>query len=95
MSYQVVDGNLTADVAIGAASEIEVLGNYDFTEIYAKGTFGSGTVTLNVSPAGGTEYYSGGTLTSAGSVKINTKAGDKIKVTLSGSTSPDIDYVVR
>lgn len=96
MAYASHTLNYTADVAANAATAIDVGGTPDFYQVLASGDFGGGTLTIHLSPDGGTTYYSTGlSLTAAGLLTVNVKDGDKIKLVLAGSTSPDIDISVR
>lgn len=95
MAYASLSLNYTDNVTVGNATAIDVGGTPDFYQVLASGTFGSGTLTLNLSPDGGTTYYAAATLTAAGVMTVNVKSGDKVKVSLAGATSPDIDIAVR
>ena len=63
----------------------------------ARGTWGSGTTTLYISFDGGSNYISAGTdgvLTADGVVRFTVPAC-KLKVTLSGATSPSLAVTVE
>lgn len=64
--------------------------------VQADGTFGSGTLTLEVSSDEGVTYTSGGStvqLTAEGLFNFSLPSdGLMIRLTLSGSTAPDIDW---
>lgn len=57
------------------------------------GTWGSGTLTpYKKNPASGSfEVYGSETLTDNGSISFQVYAGDELKGTLAGATSPDLD----
>jgi len=96
MAYALLTLNYTADVAIGAATAIDVGGTPDFYQVLANGTWGSGTLTIHLSPDGGDTYYdTGESLTDDGLLTVNVKDGDKIKLVLAGSSNPDLDIAVR
>ena len=69
--------------------------------IEVSGTFGSGTLTLyrwigsgNVASGNGAWVaFSGAALSAAGGTEFVTSA-ERISVGLSGSTSPDLDYII-
>lgn len=64
--------------------------------VQADGTFGAGTLSLEVSSDGGTTYTNGGTsvqLTAEGLFNFNLPSDDlMIRLDLTGATSPDIDW---
>lgn len=66
--------------------------------VQADGTFGSGTLSLEVSSDGGTTFTNGGTsvqLTAEGLFNFTLPSDELIvRLALSGSTSPDIDWWV-
>lgn len=79
-----VTANATSAEHITACSETII--------VVASGTFGSGTVTLQVSPDGGTTWVTTGkTLTADGSVFQDFPAGSRLRVALTGATGPDLD----
>lgn len=96
MAYASYTLNYTDNVVLGSATAIDVGGTPDFYQVLANGTWGSGTLTIHLSPDGGTTYYDTGlALTDDGLLTVNVKDGDKIKLVLAGATSPDLDIAVR
>jgi len=92
MSYS---GNLSAD---GTSAEIVIQHN-DGTHFSMAGTWGSGTATLQQNRNGtwGTAYYSGGTaITHSADFNevLDFRRGDKVRWSLSGSTSPDLNWTI-
>lgn len=93
--FGLYDANYTADVAAGSATGVTVGGTEDFYQMFASGTWGSGTLALVLYPDGSATGYTVGSLTANGVVTANVKKGDVLKAVLSGSTSPDLDIVIR
>ena len=86
-----INGTLSAD---GNTATLKVDGSVG--TVVASGTFGSGTLQLYVTPDA-TNYFlvTGATLTEAGSFNYSLPQGWDVRLTLSGSTSPDIDYWIH
>ena len=78
--------NITADGDTELSSD--ELGGY--MEFDVKGTFGGGTLTVNVVKGG--ESYTRATFTEAGNVGALLGTNKDVVVTLSGATNPDIDF---
>lgn len=96
MTYGLFEDNYTADVAEGAATAVEVGGTKDFYQMIGNGTFGSGTLTLYIKPAGASAFVTTGlALTASGLVTVNCKNGDQLKAVLSGSILPNINVTIR
>lgn len=67
-------------------------------ELVAYGTWGSGTLTLQFSPDGGTTWItvSGVSLTANGYVgNIIASQGDQVRAVLTGATSPSLTVILR
>ncbi len=63
-----------------------------FVTLLAAGTFGSGTITVQASPDGGTTWIDTiATLTAAGVVNFISGAGVTYRLNLTGSTTPSIN----
>ena len=86
------NGSLSAD---GSSADQQWRGGTGF--VTASGTFGGGTLELELSLNGGSTYVgagTGGQLTSAGSFVFELPDDALIRVTLSGSTGPSLEYTI-
>ena len=60
-------------------------------QITAAGTWGSGTITPQITNAAGTAVALGtATLTANGTISVEVSRGDQLRATLSGSTEPSL-----
>tara|TARA_B100000686_G_C16632527_1_gene885498 strand:+ start:111 stop:392 length:282 start_codon:yes stop_codon:yes gene_type:complete len=89
-----VVGNLTADGTTDFQTVVS-----DGVHVSITGTFGSGTVTLQQLDARGNavSIYNGGTALTAtanNDIYISLYRGDTIRLSLAGSSSPDIQYKI-
>jgi hypothetical protein len=57
--------------------------------------FGSGTITIQVQGADGLYYPSATTYTAADVVNIEMMEPTRVRLNLSGSTTPDLDYEIQ
>ena len=74
-----------AKTANGSTEAVPVNGRH--VSFIASGTFGGATLTVEISPDGGTTWVStGSTLTAAGVVELAYGEGTSLRVTLSGAT---------
>lgn len=93
--YGLYTQTYSANTTVGNATEVK-MSRDGFVELFASGTFGSGTLTLNIAPGGTATYYNTGqTLTTDGARFFPVKAGDAVKVSLAGATNPSISYTLR
>lgn len=78
--------NITAD----GDTELSASAIGGYMEFDVKGSFGGGTLTINVVKDG--ESYTRATFTEAGNVGALMGTNKDVVVTLSGATAPDIDF---
>lgn len=83
------NGNLTANGSVGPVSS-----GKGKAHIVASGSFGGGTLTLEVSPDGGTTWVATtSTLTAAGVIvaEVPSFAAARVRATLGSSTTPNLN----
>ena len=105
----ILDENLTADGETeGAKIYNPNNGTNIYQVVYASGTFGGGTLTIQISNDGGTTWFAATnsvgnvTFTGDGADRLFLLAGDvrnndkqiKVRGSLSGATSPDINVTI-
>lgn len=91
MSVLSVDQDFTAD-DVSKKYNIPVSEKYMF---YATGTFGGGCLSLEASPDDGVNWFTVDQLTSPGRLIRYLVNGEKVRLTLSKSTNPDITAGIR
>jgi len=91
MSILSLGFNLTED-GDSKFCNIPVSTNYMF---YATGDFGGGCLSLETSPDDGLNWFTVDQLTSPGRLIRYMVTGEKMRISLSESTSPDINTGVR
>lgn len=83
--------NFTADGSVVTNAQSGSSGIGNFTTVWAEGTWGGGTLTPEISPDGENWFtVTDAALTADGFVNIQVKA-PFIRLTLSGSSSPDLN----
>lgn len=88
-----ISGTLTAN---GSSDTFMIRGTgIDIQLGGANSTFGSGTIALEISPDGGTNWITDSEYTEAGVHTGSMKQGGLARLTLSGASSPNLDYLVN
>lgn len=90
----IAKGTLSAD---GSTTAVEVGTKKEYS-VGLRGTFGSGSVVVEISVDGGSNYIStgsAGTLTAAGWVRVFPPTGSLVRLTLSGATAPTIAWTIN
>jgi hypothetical protein len=92
--YGLYTTTYSANTTVNNAAAVRV-SRAGFVRLFASGSFGSGTLTLNIAAGGTSNYYaSNETLTAAGVRYFPVKAGDLVKVSLAGATNPTIVFTL-
>lgn len=91
MSVINLDFNLIAD-GITTVNNVPVSSDYMF---YAIGDFDGGTLSLEASPDDGVSWLTVDQLTAEGRLIRYLVSGEKLRISLSGSTSPTITTGIR
>jgi hypothetical protein len=88
-----VSGTFSAN---GSSNPAQIIhGGVVFVGSAASKNFGSGTVTVEVQAVDGQWYPSSQALTAADVLEVVFQEPSVIRLTLTGSTTPDIDYVIQ
>ena len=91
MSVLSVDHNFTED-GISKDWNVPVSEKYMF---YATGTFGGGCLSLEASPDNGDNWFTVDQLTEPGRLIRYLVSGEKVRLSVDGSASPDITAGIR
>lgn len=87
-------GTLTADGSVDVKAQSAGASPGNITTVYAKGTWGGGTLTVQASPDGVNFFdITEGALTADGFLNVSVKT-KFLRLVLADATSPDIDYWV-
>lgn len=91
MSVLDLDFNFTSDGS-SKVCNVPLSAKYMF---FATGAFGGGTLCLEASPDDGVNWFTVDVLPEAGRIIRYLVSGEKVRITLVDSTSPDIDTGIR
>ena len=83
---------VTSVISTTEIHNIPVSGNYS---IYAVGDFGGGTLSLDISPNNGADWFTVNQLTVAGRLIQWLSSGEKLRFSLDGATSPNVSTGIR
>jgi len=93
MSYKAVRGTFVAN---GSSAEAQIQqGGLIYIGSAGGEAFGGGTVTVQIKGIDGNYYASQDTSTASDVFAIEPPVPCSIRLTLTGATSPDIDYVIQ
>lgn len=96
MTTHTFSGNAESAALAGPGTEIQVARGVRNLRVAARGTFDSGTLTLQVSVDNGDNWISSATtFTAAGVGEFNLHPGELLRASLAGAGSPSVVIVVQ